>query len=156
MDFVPVVRVFLDVFPTDLLGDLLDRDIDFAINLKPCHKHISIPPYRMAPAELRELKDQLQQDFLSNGFIHPSVSTWGASLFSKTDLRSHYHQLKIRDSYIPKITFRTRYMNYEFLVMSFGLTNAPTTFMDLMNMMFWHYLDFVIVFIDDILVYSKS
>jgi hypothetical protein len=81
----------------------------------------------------------------------------GASVFSKIDLSSCYHQLRIRPSDIPKTTFITKYGLYEFIVMSFGLTNAPALFMNLMNTVFMDYLDkFVVVFIDNILKYSQS
>ncbi len=81
----------------------------------------------------------------------------GACVFSKIDLRSRYHQLKIQECDIPKTAFVSRYGLYEYTVMSFGLTKAPAYFMYLMNKIFIEYLDkFVVVFIDDILVYSRS
>ena len=81
----------------------------------------------------------------------------GASIFSKIDLRSGYHQLIIKDVDVHKTTFRTRYGHYEFLIIPFGLKNALATFMDLMNRVFRPYVDhFVIMFIEDIFVYSKD
>ncbi|GJR80232.1 pol protein [Tanacetum coccineum] len=155
-----VVREFADVFPDELPGLPPAREIEFGIELIPGAEPISKAPYRMAPVELKELKEQLQE-MLENGFIRPSVSPWGAPvLFVKKkdgSMRLLNHQLRVREQDISKTAFRTRYGHYEFLVMPFGLTNAPAVFMDLMNRIFHEYLDkFVIVFIDDILVYSKS
>lgn len=192
---------YADVFPTELLGLLPTREVDFSIELQPGTTPISMAPYRMAPAELRELKTQLQE-LLESGFIRPSTSSWGAPVlfakkkdgslrlcidyrqlnrvtiknryplpriddlfdqlrgsrrYSKIDLRSGYHQLRVKEEDIPKTAFRTRYGHYEFVIMPFGLTNAPAIFMSLMNKIFRPYLDqFVVVFIDDILVYSRS
>ncbi|KAL4032651.1 hypothetical protein IC575_005732 [Cucumis melo] len=197
----PVVRDYPDVFPEELPGLPPHREVEFAIDLEPGTVPISRAPYRMAPAELKELKVQLQE-LLDKGFIRPSVSPWGApvlfikkkdgsmrlcidyrelnkvtvknkyplpriddlfdqlqgaTVFSKIDLWSGYHQLRIKDGDVPKTAFRSTYGHYEFIVMSFGLTNAPTVFMDLMNRVFREFLDtFVIVFIDDILIYSKT
>ncbi|GJW74310.1 putative nucleotidyltransferase, ribonuclease H [Tanacetum coccineum] len=151
-----VVREFADVFPDELPGLPPAREIEFGIELIPGAEPISKAPYRMAPVELKELKEQLQE-MLENGFIRPSVSPWGAPVLfvKKKDGRVRF--LRVREQDISKTAFRTRYGHYEFLVMPFGLTNAPAVFMDLMNRIFHEYLDkFVIVFIDDILVYSKS
>ncbi|WMV41008.1 hypothetical protein MTR67_034393 [Solanum verrucosum] len=201
LESVLVVNEFLEVFPGDLPGVPLEREIDFGIDLLPDTQPISIPSFRMAPAELKEWKEQLK-DLLDKGFIRPNISPWGAlvlfvkkndvslimyndyrqlnkvtinnkyliprfddlfdqlqgaSCFYKRDIRSDYHQLKVRDSDILKTSFRTRYGHYEFVVMFSGLTNAHATFIDLMNMEFKQYLDlFVIVFIDYILIYSRS
>uniref|UniRef100_A0A2N9GE10 RNA-directed DNA polymerase n=1 Tax=Fagus sylvatica TaxID=28930 RepID=A0A2N9GE10_FAGSY len=170
---IPVVREFPDVFPEDLPGLPPDREVEFSIDLVPDKGFIrpSASPWG-APVLFVKKKDgsmrlcidyrELNRVTIKNKYPLPRIDDLfdqlqGAQVFSKIDLRSGYHQLKIKSEDIPKTAFRTRYGHYEFLVMPFGLTNAPAVFMDLMNRVFHEYLDrFVIVFIDDILVYSKS
>ncbi|KAJ8899876.1 hypothetical protein K2173_019579 [Erythroxylum novogranatense] len=139
---IPVVNEFPDVFPEELPGIPPEREVELSIEVMPGTAPISRAPYRMAPTELKELKLQLQE-LLDKGFIRSSVSPWGAPVLF----------VKKKDG----ILRMTRYGHYEFLVMPFGLTNAPAAFMDLMNRVFRPYLDqFVVVFIDDILVYSRT
>ena len=104
---------------------------------------------------------QINNVTMKNKYPLPRIDLFyqlkGAGVFSKVGLRSKYYQLRVKDEDEPKIAFRTQYGHYEFLVMPFRLTNAPAAFMDLMNRVFQPYLDqFVVVFIDDILVYSKN
>ncbi|GJX17982.1 putative reverse transcriptase domain-containing protein [Tanacetum coccineum] len=161
LEDVPIIRDFPEVFLEDLPGLPPPRQVEFRIDLILGVAPVARAPYHLAPSEMKELSKQLQE-LLEKGFIRPSSSPWGATLqgssvYSKIDLRSGYHQLRIREEDIPITAFRTRYGHYEFQVMPFGLTNAPAVFMDLMNRVCKPYLDkFVIVFIDDILIYSKN
>ncbi|GJW38799.1 putative reverse transcriptase domain-containing protein, partial [Tanacetum coccineum] len=142
LSYIPIVRDFKDVFLDDLSGLPPQRQVEFCIDLIPGATPVAKSPYRLAPSEMQKLLEQLQEliDDLFN-------QLQGARYFSKIDLQSDD---------ISKTAFRTRYRHFEFTVMPFGLTNAPAVFMDLMNRVCKPYLDkFIIVFIDDILIYSK-
>ncbi|XP_019253902.1 PREDICTED: uncharacterized protein LOC109232595 [Nicotiana attenuata] len=138
---VPIVNEFPTVFLDELPGIPPEREINFAIDLLPDTQTISIPPYRMAPAELREFKEQLK-DLLDKGFIRPSTSPWGAPVLF----------VQKKDGFLRmwcQMLFEDR--------LAIRLSSATTAFMHLMNRVFKPFLDeFVIVFIDDILIYSRS
>ncbi|GKC76515.1 putative reverse transcriptase domain-containing protein [Tanacetum coccineum] len=180
--YVLVIRDFPEVFPNDLPGLPPPRQVEFRINLVSGAAPVARVPYRLTPSEMRELsgapvlfvkkKDgsflmcidyhELNKLAVKNRYPLPRINNLfdqlqSSSVYSKIDMRSGYHQLCIKEEDIPITAFRTRYGHFEFQVMPFGLTNVPTEFMDLMKRVCNPYLDkFVIVFIDDILVYSKD
>ncbi|GKB36359.1 putative reverse transcriptase domain-containing protein [Tanacetum coccineum] len=142
------------------------RQVEFRIDLVLGAVPVVRAPYRWAPSGMRELScidyRELNKLTIKNRYPIPRIDDLfdqlqGLSVFSKIDMRSRYHQLHIKEEDIPITAFRTRYGYFEFQVMPFGLTNAPAVFMDLINRVCKPYLDkFVIVFIDDILVYYKD
>ncbi|GJZ61795.1 reverse transcriptase domain-containing protein [Tanacetum coccineum] len=176
---VPVVRDFPEVFPEDLPGlpptrqrwkELAETNLKINFFDKGFIRQVTI--HGGAPISFVKKKDgsfrmcidyrELNKLTVKNRYPLPRIDDLfdqlqGSSIYSKIDLRSGYHQLRVREEDIPKTAFRTRYGHYEFRVMPFGLTNAPAVFMDLMNRVCKPYLDkFVIVFIDDILIYSHN
>ncbi|GKA28504.1 putative reverse transcriptase domain-containing protein [Tanacetum coccineum] len=163
---VPIIHDFPEVFPDELPGLPLPRQVEFRIDLVPSSSPWGAPvlfvkkkdgSFRMCIdyRELNKFTVKNRYPLLRIDDLFDKLQ--GSSMYSKTDLRSGYHQLLIKEEDIPITAFRTRYGHFEFQVMLFGLTNAPAMFMDLMNRLCKPYLDkFVIVFIDDILVYSKD
>ncbi|GJV27259.1 putative reverse transcriptase domain-containing protein [Tanacetum coccineum] len=163
---IVVVRDFPEVFLDDLSRLSPLREIKFRIELIPGAIPVAKSPYCLAHSELEELMcidyRELNKLTIKNRYLLPRIhdlfdQLQGSQFFSKIDLRSRYHQLRVHEDDIPKTAFRIRYGHFEFTVMPFGLTNAPAVFMDLMNIVCRPYLDkFMIVFIDDILIYSKT
>nr|GEX10322.1 putative reverse transcriptase domain-containing protein [Tanacetum cinerariifolium] len=173
------VEAYIKVFPDDFLGLPPLRQVEFQIDLVPGAAPVARVPYRVAPSEMKELAKQLHK-LSEKRFICPSSSPWRAQVLfvkkkdgsfrmcidyrelNKLTVKNRYPLRRIDDLFdqlqdIPIIAFRTWYGHYEFRVMLFDLTNAPAVFMDLMNRVCKPYLDkFVLVFIDDILIYSKD
>ncbi|GKE84258.1 putative reverse transcriptase domain-containing protein [Tanacetum coccineum] len=164
-------RLLMSVKASDKKQEEVVMVRDFPeIELIPGETPIARSPYRLAPSEMEDLLGQLKelQDkelhklAVKNRYSLPRIDDLfdqlqGSQYVSKIDLRSGYHQLRVHEDDIPNNAFRTRYGHFKFTIMPFGLTNAPAIFMDLMNRVCRSYLDkFVRVFIDDILIYSKT
>ncbi|GJW76933.1 putative reverse transcriptase domain-containing protein [Tanacetum coccineum] len=167
LEDVSIVWKFPKVFPEDLPRLPPARQVELKIDLVPGVVPVARAPFlfvKKKDGSLRMCIDyrKLNKLTVKNQYPLPRIDDLfdqlqGLSVYSKIDLRFGYHQLRVRDEDIPKMAFRTRYGHYEFQVMPFGLTNAPAIFMDLMNRVCKPFLDkFVIVFIDDILIYSRN
>ncbi|GJT95887.1 putative reverse transcriptase domain-containing protein [Tanacetum coccineum] len=166
LEDVLIIQEFPEVFLDDLPRLPPARQVEFQINLVPGAAPVGAPvlfvkkkdgSFRMCINyhELNKLTMKNRYPLLRIDDLFDQLQ--GSRVYSKINLRSGYHQLRVREEDIPKTAFRTRYGHYEFQVMPFGLTNAPAVLMDLMNMVCKLYLDiFVIMFIDNILIYSKS
>ncbi|KAI3743000.1 hypothetical protein L1987_60701 [Smallanthus sonchifolius] len=174
IDDIPIVHDYPEVFLEDFPRLPPHHQVEFQIDLAPGAAPIARAPSSPwgAPVLFFKKTDgtfhmcinyrELNKVTIKNRYPLPRIDDMFdqlqvSSFYSKIDLRSGYHQLRVRDEDISNTTFRTRYSHYEFMVMPFRLTNAPAVFMDLMNRVCKPYLDqFVIVFIDDILIYSKN
>ncbi|GKA47126.1 putative reverse transcriptase domain-containing protein [Tanacetum coccineum] len=174
LEDIPVVKEFPEVFPENLLGLPPVCQVEFQINLIPGVAPVALAPYKLALLEMQELSDQLLEladrdgsfrmciDYrelnkltVKNRYPLPRIDDLfdqlqGSSVYLKIDLRSGYHQLRVRDEDIPKTAFKTRYRHYEFQVMPFDLTNAPAVFMDLMNRFLGHIIDSQGIHIDPV------